>query len=50
MLELLGEGKGKGKGIGSIGSCDARTSSGCKEDLDCLQLALSTRYDEAVWP
>jgi len=42
VLELLGE--GKGKGIGSIRSCDARTSSGCKEDLDCLHLALSTRY------
>ena len=34
------------KGSVSIGCCDARIRSGSKEDLDCLHLALCTRYDE----
>ena len=39
VLAVLGEGKGSD----SFGCCDARISSGSKEDLDCLHMALCTR-------
>ena len=37
---------GAGKGSASIGCNEARISSGSKEDLDCLHMAIYTRCHE----